>query len=114
MSMVQMDMKKGRVSHRALFISLAVFVALIVLAVTMIGQVGERVDGEQAARLREALRRAAISCYAVEGRYPADLQYLTDHYGVVVDQSRFIVNYDVVSQNIMPNIEVIWIEGAVG
>jgi len=80
----------------------------------MIGQASQRVDAEQAARLREVLRRAAISCYAVEGRFPPNLEYLVEHYGVIIDHSRFIVHYDVVSRNAMPNIQVIWMEGAVG
>ena len=111
---MQLNMQKNRGAHRALFVSVAMFVLAVVLAVTMIGQASRRVDVEQAARLQEVLRRAAISCYAVEGRYPPNLAYLVEHYGVIIDHSRFIVRYDVVSRNAMPNIQVIWIEGAVG
>jgi len=111
---MQMRMKKKRGVHHALIVSLTVFLTLILVAVTLVDQLGQRVDAEQAKQLREVLRRAAISCYAVEGRYPESLEYLVENYGVVVDQSKFIVDYGVVSQNIMPIIEVIWVEGAVG
>ena len=111
---MQLNMQKKRGAHRALYISIAVFVLIIVVAVTAIGQMGRRVDVEQVSRLQEVLRRAAISCYAVEGRFPPSLDYLVSHYGVVIDYSKFIVNFDVVSRNAMPIIEVIWMEGAVG
>jgi len=91
-----------------------VFLTVVMLAVTVFDQLERRVDVEQASRLKETLRRAAISCYAVEGRYPPDLQYLQDHYGVVVDQSKFYVDYFFINRNTMPIIDVIWPEGAVG
>ncbi|MCL2810838.1 MAG: hypothetical protein FWD25_03000 [Clostridia bacterium] len=111
---MQINMQKKRGVHRALYISLAVFVLAVVVIVTMVGQMSLRVDAEQTARLREVLHRAAISCYAVEGRYPPSLEYLVEHYSVVIDYGRFIVNFDVISPNTMPMIEVIWVEGAVG
>ena len=111
---MQFNMEKKRGVHRALYISLAVFVLAIVVAVTAIGQMSRRVDVEQVARLQEVLRRAAISCYAVEGRFPPSLDYLVARYGVIIDYSKFIVHFDVVSRNAMPIIEVIWMEGAVG
>lgn len=100
--------------RRGFVISLAVFALLVVLAVALIGQVGQKVDVEQTARLEEALRRAAVTCYAVEGRYPATLDYLTQHYGVVVDNERFQVFYEVIAPNLMPSIHVVWLEGVVG
>lgn len=69
-----------------------------------------RVDGardEQAyAQLDAALRRAAVTCYAVEGRYPASLNELCTRYGVVIDTSRFAVTYEAFSSNQMPGIHV--------
>jgi hypothetical protein len=111
---MQLNMQKKRGVHRALYVSLAVFALTVVVAVTAIGQMGRRVDVEQVARLQEVLHRAAISCYAVEGRFPPSLDYLVSNYGVVIDYSKFIVEFDVVSRNAMPIIEVIWMEGAVG
>lgn len=52
------------------------------------------------------LRRGAAACYALEGRYPDSLEYLMEHYGVTVDESRYIVYYSVFASNIMPDITV--------
>ena len=37
---------------------------------------------EQRALLEDAITRALVTCYAVEGRYPSSLSYLEENYGV--------------------------------
>lgn len=58
-------------------------------------------------QLEEALRRATAACYAAEGGYPPDLQYLKDHYGIQVDETRYTVIYDSFASNLMPDITVL-------
>ena len=65
---------------------------------------GQSEQGVQ--QLEEALRRAAVSCYAAEGCYPTDVQYLRDNYGVQVDDKRYMVHYRVFAENLMPDISV--------
>ena len=61
----------------------------------------------QAARLHEAIRRAAIQCYALEGAFPSDVFHLRE-YGVIFDESRFIFHYELDGiSNYMPEILVI-------
>lgn len=62
---------------------------------------------ESKRQLEEALRRGCVSCYAVEGRYPPDLDYLKDRYGIQVDEDRYAVAYDVFAPNLMPDITVL-------
>ncbi len=58
-------------------------------------------------QLETALRRAAVACYATEGIYPPTLDYLTTHYGVQIDESRYHVFYEIFADNLMPNITVL-------
>lgn len=58
-------------------------------------------------QLEEALRRGAVACYAAEGIYPPDLEYLEEHYGVQVDEERYAVFYEVFASNLMPDITVL-------
>lgn len=68
----------------------------------------DRDQGEEGrARLEDAIRRAAVSCYATEGIYPPDVDYLKDHYGLQVDEARYNVFYDVFASNLMPDITVL-------
>ena len=63
--------------------------------------------GEGAAQLEQAVRRCAVSCYAQEGFYPPNLQYLAEHYALQYDESQYIVHYEAVASNLMPDITVV-------
>ena len=58
-------------------------------------------------KLENAIRRSAVACYAAEGAYPPDVDYLIEHYGLSVDESRYIVHYDIFAENLMPDITVL-------
>ena len=77
------------------------------VVLTGIGNLSGASRAEEQQQLEEALRRAAVSCYASEGYYPPDLEYITDRYGVRIDTERFRVFYDVFAENIMPQIDVV-------
>ena len=55
---------------------------------------------------QQNLRRGAVACYALEGRYPQSLQYLMDNYNITVDESRYQVSYSIFASNLMPDITV--------
>lgn len=55
----------------------------------------------------ESIRRAVISCYALEGSYPESYEYLRDHYGLRIDENRYIVHYEIFASNIMPDVTLI-------
>lgn len=55
---------------------------------------------------REAIDRAVMQCYALEGAYPPHLKYLRDNYGLVADADRYNIYYDPVAGNIRPIIDV--------
>lgn len=57
--------------------------------------------------LERALKRAAVQCYAIEGRYPPDRYYIEKHYGVMIDESDYNVYYEVFADNMMPEIQVL-------
>ena len=58
-------------------------------------------------QLEQALRRGCVACYAAEGSYPADLDYLKEHYGIQVDETQYVVYYDLFASNLMPEITVL-------
>ena len=55
----------------------------------------------------DAVRRAALTCYAVEGVYPQSLEELERGYGLAYNKDAYIVSYDAFASNIMPNIQVL-------
>ena len=62
---------------------------------------------EDKRQLEEVLRRAAVACYAAEGIYPPNLAYLEEHYGIQINEDRYVVIYDVLAENLMPDITVL-------
>ena len=57
--------------------------------------------------LEESLHRAITKCYAVEGSYPSNLAYIEKFYGVHIDRTKYVVDYDIFASNIMPSVMVI-------
>ena len=64
---------------------------------------------EEKQQLEEALLQAAVSCYALEGSYPPSLDYLTEHYGIQINEKRFVVKYERYASNLLPDITVLTI-----
>jgi hypothetical protein len=61
--------------------------------------------------LRLAIIRSSVHCYAVEGRYPEDLDYLKEHYGISWNENRYFVDYEIFGSNLMPSVTVISLDG---
>ncbi len=62
---------------------------------------------EDLRQLEETLRRGCVACYAAEGVYPPDIDYLKEHYGLQVDEERYTVRYSAFAENLMPDITVL-------
>lgn len=88
---------------------LPVVLAIGILALFFVGiqrlDTGRREEGRT--QLESALHRAAAACYAMEGFYPPDTEYMVQHYGVQIDESRYVVFYEVFAENLMPEITVL-------
>ena len=97
--------------NRSLIAAGAVFLALILLFGVLMLSASKRNEAQETQLLDSAIRRAVVTCYAVEGKYPPSLSYLYENYGVSVDESRYAVFYDVVAANLMPSVQVSRIGG---
>lgn len=99
-------MKNRGTSHSAQYILLILL--LIVLAFTMVRMelFWKGKEQDQPQRIREAIVKACIQCYALEGSYPPDLEYLSKHYGLVLNHERYYYYYEIFASNIMPEVEV--------
>lgn len=57
--------------------------------------------------LEQALHRAAVQCYALEGRYPASLDELLQKSGLSPDRALYAVYYMPSGSNLMPDVTVL-------
>ena len=86
----------------------AVFlIALAAAALLFTRVISARTDAEVLSLAEEGVRRAAVECYALEGFYPRTLGYLVENYGVTADDSRYVISYQYVASNLMPDITVL-------
>ena len=97
---------KKRFPYRGILITAIVFMGVIAALVWVLYGISRTSRAQQADVLKRAITRAAITCYAIEGRYPQNLQYMIDHYGVIVDTDTYVVSYQAFAQNLMPDIHV--------
>ena len=98
-------MKKKR-SLGLVLAAAAVVLVVMVFVFALSGlQEGQRSEGRE--QLEEAVRRAAVACYAAEGIYPPDLAYLEAHYGIQIDRTRYTVIYEAFASNLMPDVTVL-------
>ena len=64
------------------------------------------ISTESVKAIQEAVERSARQCYAVEGIYPPNLEYLQDHYGLQVNTKDFVVRYEAFASNLPPQVIV--------
>lgn len=57
--------------------------------------------------LEKAIDRSITQCYALEGYYPADLEYLKEHYGLTYNEAHFYVDYQYIGGNLRPDVTII-------
>lgn len=88
-------------------ISLIAFMLLFALFLSGIRSLENATTEKQEESLKTALHRSITQCYAVEGTYPPDLDYLTDHYGLTYDKEQFFVDYVSYGGNLFPEVTVL-------
>ena len=98
--------------HR-FWLSLFLSVAVLVIFYTGIDAFSADSIQRQKSNLEHALQRSITYCYATEGAYPQDLDYLKSHYGLTWDENLFYVDYRVSAANIYPDVTILNRKGEV-
>lgn len=103
--------ERPRGQNRGLVFAVLVFALIAGLFLLSLISTAQRNDAREEQMISDALQRAIVTCYAVEGKYPPSLAYIYENYGVRVDESRYAVFYDVIAANVMPSVNVARIGG---
>lgn len=89
------------------FLSLALFLAVVLVLLYGLGS-AEQSSAQEGKRVaEESIRRAVVSCYAIEGAYPESFEYLRDNYNLHIDENKYYVRYEIFASNVMPEVSVI-------
>jgi len=92
------------------FWAVAIFFAVALSVGFGVVAAGKTSVSSQITLLKDTVRREAVQCYALEGSYPQDLDYLKERYGLRYDTERYIVHYKSLGSNLLPEISVFYIE----
>ncbi len=109
-------MKKRKYAGRGAWVPMILGLLLFAaVAVWMVRGVQEAAQVSQQEGLRmaqEAVERAVVSCYSLNGVYPATYQELKAKSGLAIDEEKYIVFYDIFASNIRPSVTVVerWVE----
>lgn len=98
-------MKKRRTDLS--FTLLPAFLAILLLFSAAISNLRAGHSEAEKQQLEAAISRAAAACYAAEGIYPPNLEYLETHYGIQIDRNRYTVMYEAFASNLMPDITIL-------
>lgn len=100
------NVKARRVERRGILKSLLFVIIISAVLIAGIFYISD-MGSEQGIKLtREAAIRTAVECYAIEGIYPPNVQYMEDNYNLSYDKTKYYIHYDAFASNIMPTIEV--------
>ena len=92
-------------------IAVVLLIALLLCGTwLLVSRGGTAQSDAQTKFVEDAVREAALTCYAVEGAYPEELNYLRENYGLAYDASRYFVTYDAFASNLLPEIYVTEVE----
>lgn len=87
-----------------LAVTTAVILAFFLAAFSGIGAQARKKETEN---LQHALNQSVTICYALEGSYPENLDYLKEHYGISWNEQRYLVDFETVGGNLPPDITII-------
>ena len=82
--------KKTRSPVWKLMLPVLLFLAVVMLVMAGIQNISGAAEEERLSIMKQAVVRSVVQCYAIEGRYPEDIAYLEEHYGLVLDREMCI------------------------
>lgn len=88
-------------------VSILIFVAILGLFFFGVSSVSSSEITNDKEILEEAVLHDVIHCYSIEGTYPPSVSYMEKHYGLTYDKDKYIVDYQFIGANIMPQIDII-------
>lgn len=86
---------------------LLLFLAVIFLLNRSIQSMNQTTLAEKEANLNRAVMHSISTCYALEGAYPPNLDYLEENYGLTYDDTLYYIDYHPIGSNLRPDVTII-------
>ncbi len=98
--------KKNTSVNKPIILSIIVFVCIFMFFIFAISNTKDEIGANEKDNLIQAIDNAVVSCYATTGAYPESIDEIIEKYGIIIDNEKFIVQYDVISSNVKPNVTI--------
>lgn len=91
---------------------ISLIASLLIIAIAgvslLIGLSGytDNYSEQKLSEVRDTVLSYVAQCFALEGAYPPDLDYLTENYGLQLDKEHYIYHYDIYASNVLPDVRV--------
>lgn len=93
--------------HFSGILSLLLTIVILLLFVNGLDGLQASNEAEQTQILENTITRSITACYALEGAYPPNIAYLTEHYGLVYDEEQYFIDYQYIGANLRPDVTII-------
>ncbi|MDW7657024.1 MAG: hypothetical protein SCM11_07600 [Bacillota bacterium] len=103
-------MNQNTFKMTGVIIALLVSLLVLLLVWRSFGNLQTRSRESGLQTVEAAVAQTVMQCYALEGAYPPNLEYLQTHYGLILDEAHYAFVYEVVGDNIYPIIDVQFLE----
>lgn len=90
-----------------ILIPLILFSGMMMWLIIALSGAENSVDEKELDVVKSSIENGVTMCYAIEGVYPGSLDYLKENYGIVINEDRYIVNYECFADNIRPVVNVL-------
>ncbi|NBK98846.1 MAG: hypothetical protein EOM50_12645 [Erysipelotrichia bacterium] len=82
------------------------FVGIVAFIYFAVMTSDESTKKESTRQIEQALEKALMTCYSVEGAYPKTLAQLVENYPVYIDEDKYMIHYIYEGANMKPDILV--------
>jgi len=93
--------------NRSKLIPVILFAAILAVALYSVEDAADSSGRLQYDMTLRAIARSLADCYAIEGHYPPNIEYLYENYRVRVDDEKYFVIYEIFAPNIAPTVKLI-------
>lgn len=90
----------------AFLLMVVIIIVALIIPLPSLGRFMDSAPERDEDAVTTAIESALVQCYALEGAYPPNLEYLASHYGLRLDRENYFYHYEVYTANLRPNVYV--------
>lgn len=98
---------KKEKTHWTHLLPSVLFLAVLLVFTFCAGHLSDSNSNQEYQIVQNALERSITQCYALEGTYPPNIEYLQNNYGFTYNTSHFYIDYQYIGGNLRPDVTII-------